>query len=106
MRKVDSNEKIVALMESIRGSIGSEATRPQKVYRNDPEHASDTQSGRAKRAGTGCSAREQRAAHVVVAMGMLVLLRAIVVEPELSCCSLCTRVSPYPSRTFSCPVSR
>ena len=32
--------------------------------------------------------------------------RAIVVEPELSCCSLCTRVSPYPSRTFSCPVSR
>ena len=103
MRKVDSNEKIVALMESIRGSIGSEATRPQKVYRNDPEHASDTQSGRAKRAGTGCSAREQRAAHVVVAMGMLVLLAPLSwsqSSPAAACARAYRRIPPGPSRVL------
>ena len=103
MRKVDSDEKIAALMESIRGSIGSEATRPQKVYRNDPEHASDTQSGRAKRAGTGCSAREQRAAHVVVAMGMLVLLAPLSwsqSSPAAACARAYRRIPPGPSRVL------
>ena len=35
MLKIDSDSKIAALMESIAGSISSEATRPQRVDRNN-----------------------------------------------------------------------
>jgi hypothetical protein len=44
--KIDSAEKIAALMESIHGSIHSEAARPQLVDRNASKHDSDGQSGR------------------------------------------------------------
>ena len=39
--KIDSDENTAALMESIDGSICSEATQPQKVVRNNLEHASE-----------------------------------------------------------------
>ena len=59
MLKINGDSKIAALMESIRGPISSEATRPQKVDRNDSEHGLDGHSGRGQRAGVACSAREQ-----------------------------------------------
>ena len=74
MLKIDSDEKTASLMESVCGSISSEATRPQKVGRNDSEYGSDGQSGRGQRAGTACSAREQRWARLLGAMRMLMLL--------------------------------
>ena len=59
MLKIDGDETIAALMESICGPVSSEATRPQKVDRNDSEHGLDGHSGRGQRAGIACSAREQ-----------------------------------------------
>ena len=56
--KINSDEMTTALMESIRGSISGEATRPQQVD-HDLEHGSDRQSGRGQRAGTTCNATEQ-----------------------------------------------
>ena len=38
--KISSDERTAALMESINGSICSEATQPWKVIRNDSDHAS------------------------------------------------------------------
>ena len=74
MLKLNGDSKIAALMESIRGPISSEATRPQKVDRNDSEHGSDGQSGCGQCEGTACSAREQRWARLLGAMRMLMLL--------------------------------
>ena len=69
--KINSDEMTTALMESIRGSISGEATRPQQVDRNDLQHASNGQSGRGHSACTSCNAREQQWARILRAMRML-----------------------------------
>ena len=75
--KIDSDENTAALMESIDGSICSEATQPQKVVRNNSVHASDGHSGRGQHAGMGCNTTEQPWARLLGAVRMLVLLAPV-----------------------------
>ena len=103
MLKIDGDETIAALMESICGPVSSEATRPQKVDRNDSEHCSDGQSGRSRRAGMACNAREQRWARLLGAMRMLVLLGAVAVGASSlisACARIIARIPPRPSRVL------
>jgi hypothetical protein len=101
--KIDGGSNIAALMESVRGSISSEAAGPQKVDRNDPEHGSDGQSGRGQRAGTACSAREQRWARLLGAMRMLMLLAPLSrdqISLAAACARVIARIPPRPSRVL------
>ena len=75
--KIDSDENTAALMKSILSSNCSESTQPQKVVRNDSEHASDGHSRRGQRAGIGCNATEQPWARLLDAVRMLVFLAPV-----------------------------
>ena len=103
MLKIDGDETIAALMESICGPVSSEATRPQKVDRNDSEHGSDGQSGRGQCEGTACSAREQRWARLLGAMRMLMLLAPLSrdqISLAAACARVIARIPPRPSRVL------
>ena len=80
-----------ALMESIIGSICSEAAQPQKFVGNLSEHGSDGQSEQEQRRGVVCDARKQGWTRLSGAMCMLVS-RALSSWEQLTLAAACARV--------------
>ena len=80
-----------ALMESILGSISSEAPQPQKVVGNLFERGSDEQSEQDQLVGMGCEARKQGWTRLSGAMCMLVS-RAPSSWDQLTLAAACARV--------------